>query len=456
MKVTEFKNKKVVILGLGMEGMDVCRYLSASGAKITFFDQKEKDDLKELVREGRKLGAAFKLGRNYLKGGLLDFDFVFRSPGFYRFLPEITAVQKGGAVISSATKLFFEQCPAKIIGITGTKGKGTTATLIYEILKNSGKRVFLAGNIGQPMLALLEKLQIDDWVVLELSSFQLIDLQKSPHIAVVLNIAVDHLDWHKDKNEYIAAKANLVSHQGTEDFAVINADYPVSFDFGQKTKGKVFYVSRQKKVKGSYAQGGEVFLNITQEQKITDTDKLQLRGEHNLENITAACLAAHLAGASFNSLQETAVGFVGLEHRLEFVGEFEGIKYYNDSFSTTPETCIAAIKSFSEPLILIAGGSEKGSDFMQLGEEISKSNIKTLILIGLMTERIKEAVEKVGRFRGKIITDLVNMEQIIKTAKKEAKAGDVVLLSPACASFDMFTNYKERGEQFKNWVKKLA
>ena len=443
----DLKNKKIAVLGLGIEGEDVCRYLISRGVKnITVFDQKTLGDLKDKINELRITN--YELGPSYLKKGLGGFDIIFRSPAFRLSLPEIVEAKNSGAIITSATKLFFDLCPAKIIGVTGTKGKGTTSTLIYKILKRAGKKVFLAGNIGEPMLALLPKLDEEGWVILELSSFQLQDMEKSPHIAVVLFIAPEHLDYHSSFEEYIRAKANIVYWQKKSDFAVLNADNQTSSSFGSLTPAKVYYFSREKKVNGGFTKDGQIYLF---DKLIGPTNKLQILGVHNWENICAASVASFLAGADLNSIKKVVFSFKGLEHRLEFVGEVAGIKFYNDSFSTTPETTIAAIKVFSQPIILIAGGSEKGSDYTQLGKEISQSKVKTLILIGKTAQKIKKSVQKAG-FRRKIIYKPGEMKEIVERAFAEAKRGDVVLLSPACASFDMFKNYKDRGWQFKKYV----
>ncbi len=393
----------------------------------------------------------FKLGQDYLKDGLEGFDIIFRSPAFKLSLPELLEAKKKGAVISSTTKLFFDLCPGKIIGVTGTKGKGTTSSLINEILKKAGKKVFLAGNIGEQMLALLPKLTPESWVVLELSSFQLQDLRKSPHISVVLFITSEHLNYHQSTQEYIEAKSNIVRHQLKTDFAVLNADNQTSASFGQKTKAKVYYFSREKRVNGGYVMNGEIFLLS---KLIGIANKLKLKGEHNWDNICAAAVASLLAGADTGSIRKVVFSFPGLEHRLELVDEIKGVKFYNDSFSTTPETAVAAIKSFHEPIILIAGGSEKGSVYTQLGKEIAKSSVKCLILIGEMAQKIKNAVGSAG-FSGKMIVQPRDMEEIVKSAFEESLRGDVVLLSPACASFGMFQNYKDRGNQFKYYVKTL-
>jgi UDP-N-acetylmuramoylalanine--D-glutamate ligase len=411
---TYFAGREVAILGLGLEGKDLFGFLKKEKANITVFD--------------RTLD-----GENYLAGGLNSYDIVFRSPGAYRFMLEILDAERNGVAISSAVKLFFRLCPGKIIGVTGTKGKGTTSTLIYEIMKKAGKDVYLVGNIGKPYLELLPKLTPESWVIMEMSSFQLIDLDASPHIAVVLNITQDHLDWHKDVREYLGAKKNIVRYQNKTDFAVINSDYATPKSFAKDTAGKVVFFSKAKL-----------------ETKFK-TDLL-LRGAHNLENIAAAVAVGRILKISDLLIQKVVHNFKGLEHRLELVKTVKEVTFYNDSFATGPQPTIAAINSFTEPETVILGGSDKGLDFKDLRQMIQKKeNVKNLILIGLTGWEIG------GGIPGKNIINLgkTSMDQIVKKALEITPKGGVVLLSPAAASFDMFKNYKDRGEQFKIEVNSL-
>lgn len=414
---SDFKGKKVAVIGCGIEGQDAEKFLLGRGAKVTILDK--------------------KFDENYLKN-LLDFDIIFRSPGVYRYLPEIIKAEEEGIQISSAIKLFLRLCPGKIIGVTGTKGKGTTATLIYQILKKAGKDVYLAGNIGKPMLELLPVISDKSYVVLEMSSFQLIDLEISPHIAVVLNITLDHMDWHKNREEYINAKKNIVGYQSAPDWAVLNEEYETSRNFAQYTKGKAIFFSKK-----------------TLDKKFKED--LLLRGEHNLENIAAAVAVAKILEIEDKTTLEVISNFKGLEHRLELVGEVDGVAFYNDSFATGPQPTIAAIKSFTEPTTVILGGSEKGLDYEELGREIAKAkNIKTVIIIGEIGYKIIAALKK-AKYRGAIVNlKKSSMQKIVKNAYRNTSPGGVVLLSPAAASFDMFASYKDRGNQFNEAVKKLS
>lgn len=453
MEASYFKNKKVAILGFGLEGKDAAQFLLEKGAEITILDRKEEKDLDFSTINKSKIKII--CGENYLRNGLVNYDYVFRSPGVYRFIPEIVEAEKKGVMITSDIKLFFDLCPGKIIGVTGTKGKGTTSSLVYQILKKSGYKAYLAGNIGTPPLELLPKLNEDSWLVLELSSFQLINLTRSPYIAVVLNITTDHLDWHKDRNEYIDAKKNILKYQKPYDYAVINYDYATPKSFVKFTKGEVFYFSKKDKVKGCFIRNKKIYLSDKSEEiKIGETEDLLLKGEHNWENICAAICASRIAGANIKSIKNTVFSFRGLEHRLELVGKYKGISFYNDSFSTNPQTTIAAVNAFTEPITLILGGYDKGLDYDEMGEIISKKkNVINIILIGDTALKIKNSLLK-ARFKGNIIEmDKKSMKDIVKICIQNTLKEGVVLLSPASASFDMFKDCKERGKLFKKEVK---
>lgn len=431
--MSRYKNKHIAIVGLSVEGLDSLRFFTQEGANVARLDR--------------------RMESNYLEG-LEKFDFIVRTPGMNLRTPEFQAL---GNKLTSLTKIFFDECQAPIIGVTGTKGKGTTATLIYEMLKAEKKRVWLGGNVGTPLLSRVREIKPTDIVVLELSSFQLEDLTKSPRVAVVLKITEDHLanfdplatNYHETKEDYIRAKSSIVRYQKSTDYVIYNADNTTSTSFVKLTKAASLSFSRKKTNVDAYVKNHRVFLK---KDEICSSSEIQLLGDHNLENIAAASIAAMVAGVSIDAIRSVSRSFKGLEHRLEFVRTHSGVSYYNDSFSTVPETTIAAIESFAKPIILIVGGSEKGSDYSELGKIISNSNVKTLIIIGVMTERILQAV---AGYSGKIITGLRTMHSIVEAAQKAAGPGDVVLLSPACASFDMFRNYKERGKLFKYEVTRL-
>ena len=427
------RGKNTAVVGFGIEGKDLLHFLKNEGAKITVLDKKSE---KEIDFSFKKAGVGFVGGKNYLKN-LHEFDVVFRSPGVYRYLPEIVSAEKKGVLISSAIKLFFERVKATTIGVTGTKGKGTTASLIYEILKKAGRKVHLAGNIGVPYLSLLSKIDKQTILVLELSSFQLIDMEKSPNIAVVTNVTKDHMDWHRGLQEYIEAKKNIVRNQKTTDSAFLNRAGATSASFAKAAGGKVHFFDKKD-------VGKEI------------REKLLLKGEHNLENVAAAAAVARKLGVKESAIKDAATSFKGLEHRLELVGRIDGISYYNDSFATSPSPSLAAVGSFEEPTTLILGGSSKGLDYSGFGKDLAKrKNLRCVIVIGEVGGEIKESLVK-GGFSGKII-DLgsPSMKKIVETAKKITPKAGVVLLSPAAASFDMFENYKERGKEFKKVVRDL-
>lgn len=455
--VKDWENKKVAVLGIGVEGLSSIKFLQIEGAKVFVLDKKEKEEIdKEILSDLENMGIQLVLGKNYLED-LSNYEVIVRAPGFYRNDEKLIEASKNGVDITSVTKIFFDLCSGPIIGVTGTKGKGTTSSLIYEMMKSDGRDVYLGGNIGTPPLDFLEKLNKDSIVVLELSSFQLQDLTKSPHIAVMLMTTSEHMDHHKDVSEYVDAKRNIFKFQTKEDFAIVNRDYPASNESDIYSDGKVFYVSRERTVSnGSFLRDNVLWMQIDgNEKKIIDIGDILLPGKHNLENVAAASLAAHLSGVGREQIVSVLRSFKGLEHRLELVAEVNGVKYYDDSFSTTPETTIAAIESFTVPEILILGGSSKNSDFVELGKVISNAkNIKAIIGIGDEWWNIKS---QIANLKAPIlfVEDAIDMKTVVAAASKIAASGDVVLLSPACASFGMFKNYKDRGEQFKREVEEL-
>ena|SRR3989344_8134396 len=450
----DWKNKRISVLGVGVEGLSSAKFFTQQGAQVTVLDQKnESDHEPQSLDTLKKLGIKLVLGKDAFSG-LEKFDLLVRSPGIKLAHEALGKIPK--EKITSQTKLFFDLCPARIIGVTGTKGKGTTASLIFEMLKAAGKDAFLGGNIGTPPLEFFPKLTKDSWVVLELSSFQLQDLHKSPNIAVLLMVTSEHLDYHSDTYEYIDAKRNILRFQKPEDFAIVNRDYMASHESDIYTDGKVFQISRERGVleEGSFLRDDAIWIRLDgQEKKIIDIKDVRLPGKHNLENAAAAAMAGILVGISIERIRKTLNTFTGLEHRLELVREVRGVRYYDDSFSTTPETAIAAIEAFTEPEILILGGSSKGADFSGLGEAINKAkNIKAIIGVGTEWPKIKATITNNAIL---LIEGATDMKTIIAAASKIATQGNVILLSPACASFDMFKNYKDRGEQFKKEVAKL-
>jgi UDP-N-acetylmuramoylalanine--D-glutamate ligase len=474
MKITELKDKKIAVLGLGIEGLALYDFLRDKVASLAVLDQRDKEELVTKV-EPENLGAIKRLleddkiikylGPEYLSH-LEEFKVIFRSPGISCFNPKIVEAKKSGVEISSQIKLFFANSPAKIIGVTGTKGKGTTASLIYQIFNYDfsklernpkNRKIYLAGNIGCPAITFLDKLKPEDLVVLELSSFQLMDLDVSPNVSVVTNLLSEHLDYHDNISEYVEAKYNIISHQKEGDLAILNYDSTFESGFLESIKSQIQYFGKSsngklkaflRKIKNNST---EVVLKLEREEVVCRDDEIQLVGQHNLENIAAAALATRNFGVPIEKIRKAVKEFRGLPHRLEFVRELYGVWYIDDSFGTNPGPTIAAIRSFSQNKILILGGSSKGADFGEMAEEITKGGVKAVVLIGSEAPKIKDALLKV-KYQGQIVDGGTTMREIVQNARSRAIAGDVIILSPACASFGLFKNYKDRGEQFKRAV----
>lgn len=459
---------KIAVIGFGVEGRALIQYFGRRGYEITICDINRK-----ARKEKSSSKIHYRFGPHYLSN-LQEFDVIFRSPGIPYLKHEFNAVRDR---VTSLTRYFFEYCPCPIVGVTGTKGKGTTATLIYEMMNskhgvaaerraavNSERKVFLGGNIGKPPIKFLDELKKDDLVILELSSFQLQDLNRSPHIAVVLGITPDHFDHHENMEEYIEAKRNIVRFQKNGDITILDIDNPRSAGFARHAKSKVLQVSVEKPVtEGAFLKVGSLIIKRGKTGIIVgEKGQTGLIGDHNLKNILAAATAADQLGVPVEIISKVVRQWRGLPHRLEFVAEKDGVRFYNDSASTNPETAIAALRAFSNPTILIVGGSDKGIDFTPLGEEIAKHhNVKSVILMGETKRKIERAIEQaVAREEKRIRRREIPLELIFAETYHEAfmvaklisQPGDTVLLSPACASFDMFSNYQERGEIFRNFV----
>ncbi len=457
MTLNDLKNKKIAVLGAGVEGIALAEFLKKLDSSITILIEKPEADIENTeIQAIKKLELPVIFGQDAFDN-LEEYEVIFRSPGVKRNQESLSNAGQKGAIITSQTQLFFDLCPCPIIGVTGTKGKGTTSSLIYEMLKTQGFDAHLGGNIGTPPISFLEELTPDSRVVLEMSSFQLQDLYTSPHIAVMLMTTSEHLDYHSDVYEYIDAKRNIFRFQKPTDFAIMNKDYPASNESDLETDAKVFKVSRDTEVlEGCFVRDNKIILKVDEkEQIVTETQNILLPGKHNLENVCAAVMAAYCVGIKLPVIINVLKTFKGLEHRLELIRTINGVRFYDDSFSTTPETAIAAIEAFTEPEILLMGGSSKNSDFTELGNTISNAkNIKAIIKIGAEWDRIKESI-KASLPGVKIIEDCGSMKNAVRIASEIAKDGDVVILSPACASFDRYKNYKDRGDQFKEAVNNL-
>lgn len=432
---------KIAILGYGLQGESAYNYWNKPENEITVCDQNEALILPDDVHR--------ILGPEHLKN-LDQFDLIVRSPVVHE--KDIVASNSPEILkkVTTVTNEFMKICPKKsIIGVTGTKGKGTTSTLIAKMLETAGKRVHLGGNIGIPPLDLLKNdIKPDDYVVLELANFQLVDLKTSPHIAVCLMVVPEHMDWHKDMEEYTHAKQQLFAHQTLDDIAIYYAGNQISQDIAS--------VGKAQKIPFMKSPGAEIMGEIVMidGEIICTTDEVKLLGKHNLQNICAAVTAVWQVTHDIAAIRSVITSFTGLEHRLELVRELSDVKYYDDSFGTTPETAIVAIEAFKEPKVVILGGSDKGAKFDKLAETIKNNDVRSVIVIGKMADTIKSALHGVG-FKD-IISGGNTMKEIVDAAHADAQSGDVVLLSTACASFDMFKNYKDRGEQFKAAVLELS
>jgi UDP-N-acetylmuramoylalanine--D-glutamate ligase len=407
---------KIAIVGYGVEGHSSFEYFSKDGHDLTIVDQ---NFIKNIPKE-----ADYITGDNVFDK-LIDFDLIIRSPGISPHrLPY-------GEKVWSATNEFFAKCPAPIIGVTGTKGKGTTCSLITSILRAAGCTVHLVGNIGTPALQELPKIRPDDIVVFELSSFQLWDLQRSPHVAVVLMIESDHMNVHKDMDDYVAAKSNITTNQTVDDTIIFNRNNQLSKQIAAASKGK----------KVEYPFAIDEF-----------TASIKLPGAHNQENAAAAIAAVREFGVGDDAIRQGLSAFDGLPHRLEKVRELDGVTFYNDSFSSAPSATVAAVKSFTQPEIIIVGGTDKGADFSELHTALQEApNVKKVILIGEIRHKLAGILHDINYE----ISDVRTMAEVVNVARSYTTSGDVVILSPACASFDMFKSFYDRGDQFREIVKSL-
>ena len=446
------KNKSVAVIGIGVSNTPLLRLLLKEGIDVTACDKREADALGSLGQELSASGCKLQLGENYLKG--LSQDVIFRTPGLRPDVPELLAAQEKGSVLTSEMEVFFEVCPCTMIAVTGSDGKTTTTTIISELLKAAGKTVHVGGNIGHPLLCEADGMQQNDFAVLELSSFQLMTMTHSPHIAVVTNLAPNHLDMHRDMAEYVAAKENIFRHQTAGDIAVFNLDNDITREQSSRAVGEVRYFSRKAEpVDGEFLRGNAILCRKNnQERQIMTTEDIRLPGVHNIENYMAA-IAAVDGLVPDEVIREFARNFGGVEHRIELVRTYHGARFYNDSIASSPSRTIAGLRSFKEKVILIAGGYDKHIPFDVLGPEIVE-HVKALVLCGATAGKIRQAVEQAAGYApGKPeILEVAPFQNAVEAARDLAKEGDVVTLSPACAAFDQFKNFAERGKTFKEIV----
>ena len=441
---TSLKDKKIAVLGLGVSNRPLVRLLLSFGCTVTGCDRTPREKLDAEVLELEQLGCTLYVGDGYLDG--VEADLVFRTPGMHPANPAIEALRSRGAEVTSEMEVFFEVCPCTILAVTGSDGKTTTTTLISEMLKAEGKTVWLGGNIGTPLLSHVPQMRETDFAVVELSSFQLMDMQRSPHVAVITNLSPNHLDVHKDMDEYVEAKKNIYRFQTESDILVVNGDNALTCNcvgigmnrsFSRLGKGSVCMDS------GMICRDGVPVLN---------PDDILLPGVHNIENYMAA-IAAVQGLVSDETVRKVAATFGGVEHRIELVRIKDGVRYYNDSIASSPSRTIAGLRSFNQKVILIAGGYDKNIPYDVLGPEICK-HVKKLFLGGATGPKIREAVESCSGNQPEIV-DCGDFASAVRAAAAAAQSGDVVLMSPASAAFDQFKNFMVRGEFFKKMIMEL-
>ena len=458
---TEFfrwvKGKKIAFIGVGVTNTDCIRLFAKKGAEVSVLDRKSREQLGALADEFEQSGIRLVLGDGYLDG-LTGYDAVFRAPGMYFHHPPLEKARQEGAVITSEMELFFRLCPCKTYAVTGSDGKTTTTTLIAEMLKASGKKVYKGGNIGRALLPVVEEVSSDDAAVVELSSFQLISMRQSPDVAVITNVAPNHLDVHRDMQEYIDSKKNLILHQDGFSRTVLNRDNAITRDMTGLVRGELLTFSRQEAPRfGAYLrQDGMLCMRCHgAETEILPMEQIQLPGLHNVENFLAA-YSAVWGDVPVEIMARTAREFGGVEHRMELVRELGGVKWYNDSIGTSPTRTIAGLKAFGQKIILIAGGYDKKIPYEPLAPYLCEK-VSHLILMGATGPKIQQALEACPDYDGQhpALHWAESMEQAVQTADGLAGSGDIVALSPASASFDLYPNFEKRGEHFKRLVAAL-
>ena len=443
--------KRVIICGIGNNNVPVIYTFLKYGAKVTACDRRTAEELGEVASQLAEAGATLNLGKTYLDN--LEADLILRTPGMKPYLPQFEAARARGITVTSEMELFFELCEAPIYAVTGSDGKTTTTTIVAGLLDAAGIKTFVGGNIGRALLPYVEEIRPQDAAIVELSSFQLTNMTQSPHVAVVTNVAPNHLDWHTDMQEYIDAKRNLIAHQTINDRAVLNLDNDVTNSFAQNTAGEVKMFSRKKSVKNGcwlnekrqivYSENGHDYI-------VMNADDIRIPGEHNIENYMAA-ISAVWGEVSPQSIALFARSFGGVEHRSELVREIGGVRWYNDSIGSSPSRTMAGLNAFKQKVILIAGGYDKHIPYDPLGP-VAAEKVKSAILMGATADAIENSIRAhsdLPVFRVK------NMEEAVHKAYELAEYGDIVFMSPASASFDMYKNFEVRGNHFKSLVNAL-
>lgn len=450
----ELKGKRIAVIGAGVSNLPLLVFLCQMDCDVSLFDRKTLEEMDEKTKSTLKeLSVSLFLGEDYLEH-LAFFDVIFRSPSFLPTNPLLVKEKERGALVTTEIEQVIRLTPSRVIGVTGSKGKTTTTTIVHHILTNLGYHTYLGGNIGVPLFDKLDEMKESDIVVLELSSFQLMNMEVSPDIAVVTNISPDHLDIHGSYLEYIEAKKNIFNHQKDTDCLVLNEDDPIVSQFFKEAIGRVKYFG-ERKYEDCYILNGD-FIQYNGE-SVIDTRKLKLRGKHNYLNLCAALNAiCPYINVTYETLERIACDIPCVAHRLEFVREIDGVKWYNDSASTTPDKSIAGILAFKERLVLIAGGYDKNIAYDSIAAPILE-HVSQLILFGATKDKIYQAVMQLSKETGKTIPIymLDSLEEVVRVAEEVSEPGEVVLFSPASASFDMFKNAYQRGDQFKELVKNL-
>ena len=452
------KNKKVAFIGTGVSHLELIHLFLAKGINVVVCDKKDKDNFdKEIYDEFSSKGAEFSLGENYLDA-IFGCDVIFRTPGMYYNNPLLTVAREKGIVVTSEMEVFFDLCPCEIYAVTGSDGKTTSTTLISEFLKTEGKTVHLGGNIGRALLPIIETISENDVAVVELSSFQLISMRKSPDVAVITNISPNHLDVHGTMEEYIDSKCNLIRHQNAFSKTVLNYENEETMKLAPIVRGKLVNFSLKGEIEnGAYLREDGILCyrenGVTTE--IIHKDEIKIPGIHNVDNYLTA-ITAVWGNVSVESIVKVAKTFGGVEHRIEFVRELDGVRWYNDSIATSPTRVIAGLKSFDRKIIVIAGGYDKKIPFEPMAKPIN-DHVKTLILMGATADKIEKAVTECPEYKdsGLKILHVSSMEDAVNTARDLAEPGDIVSLSPACASFDMYRMFEDRGNHFKKLVNEL-
>ena len=441
--------------GIGVSNTPLILDFLSKGARVYACDRRSREQIGELADRIEAAGAVLRLGEGYLDR--LEVDIIFRTPGMSFNLPELEAARKRGIAVTSEMEVFFDLCPATIFAVTGSDGKTTTTTLIAKMLEKEGKKVFVGGNIGKPLLPIIEEVTADDFVVVELSSFQLISMRKSPDIAVVTNVAPNHLDIHKDMDEYVEAKKNILLHQNAFSRTVLNADNDITTSFSKYVRGQSLSFSMEKPLKNGAWLDTDGTLHMAYrgiDVPVMHRSEITVLGDHNVANYLAA-ISAVWGYVGVDTIRKVAEEFTGVEHRIEFVREVNGVKYFNDSIASSPTRTIAGLKAFDQKVILIAGGYDKHIPFEPMVPYII-DRVKTLYLCGNTADKIEKAVRADRNYNG--VPEIIRVKDIdeaVSEAHKNAVSGDIVTLSPACASFDAFPNFMARGNHFKELVNKL-